>query len=557
MEPLQPHKDDVAGGSGSGNSSASDASDQGSSAAPSLNVPGLDDLSKQSAEAAAAAHDESAAKSDAAADNEPAADKVAEASEKPADETAASPVPASVSVPEAPQADSAPAGPAPAPPVMGSFGQVVSSGSTDKPRSKKMWLLVAGAGLGVVLLAGGGVFGLYLPNTPDNVWKTGLNRSGDALNSLVQTATTDDKLKLYSQTSNLKGTVDVEAAGMTFKGSLDTAFDKTSLQSGLNATLKAEANNLTINADALSKLPEGSVIPDIYFRLSGFKDLGLDQLVPGVSDYDGQWIAIKGDYLKSIAGSYFTDPSLNSGVSKQPTAKEIAEAVRITSDVAQDYVFTTDADKAVLVQKSFVGKEQADGMTLYHYKAGVNQTHAAAFCTALETKLMDTAAYKKLAGQTTAEMAEAKKNIPKDCKTQAGDTEISNQQFDLWIDKAYKLVHKIRIADTHVSNAYTEFGQTYKGGDKLSLFTNFHNGNDHTDGTLTIDTDLHANSTKAVLDMQGTGDSKWTVKATLNATSSAKPVEVTLPTNAIPVQEVLDKLGMGGLVGGTQPIGAN
>jgi uncharacterized protein involved in exopolysaccharide biosynthesis len=52
-----------------------------------------------------------------------------------------------------------------------------TAGPTPKKSKKRLWI-VAGALLLALLLGGGYVFAVYLPNTPDNVYSSSLKNSG-------------------------------------------------------------------------------------------------------------------------------------------------------------------------------------------------------------------------------------------------------------------------------------------------------------------------------------------------------------------------------------------
>ncbi len=69
-----------------------------------------------------------------------------------------------------------------------------TTGINTTPRQGKRKVILFGAMAAVLVLAGSAaaVFGVYIPNKPQNVWKTGLNRSGTAVQKLVATVTTKD-----------------------------------------------------------------------------------------------------------------------------------------------------------------------------------------------------------------------------------------------------------------------------------------------------------------------------------------------------------------------------
>lgn len=401
-------------------------------------------------------------------------------------------------------------------------------------------------GSGVVLtlaLIGGGVFGLYLPSTPASVWSTGINRSGKAVDGIVQAATVPDKLKSYG-TSIITGSANVQFDGSTYSGHFNTSFDRSSQDGGFDFTMKDKSDaSKTVSAKVLSQIPANSVYPNVYFQITGLKALGLDQLAPGASDYDGKWISISSDYLKSLGDSYIPT---GDNTKDRLTASDIAEVARAASTVTKNYVFSTDKDKAVFVQKSFVGKEKMDGLGTYHYKVGIDKARAKGYCVALDNAMLSTGAYKKLSGDSASDISKAKQSASKDCADSTKDIKASDT-FDMWIDGHYKLIHKIRVYDQKDKGIYTEVGQNYRGGDELSLFVNYHDTKNKADGSFTLDTNLETNSTKGTLMAKSASkDLPFNFTLTLTATASDKPVKIKVPTGAVSIQDVMKKLGLAG-----------
>ena len=443
--------------------------------------------------------------------------------------------------------------------VVASSADVTSQNSTKNPWWKPTWtkkklLFVVGSVVLVLALIGGVVFGLYLPNTPDNVWKTGINRTGTAVNSVVVSATEPKKLASY-KTSEITGSVAVTAEGGVYAGDFTTKFDKTSLDGGLNFTLKSDSSPAEkLTAKVLSQIPSGSSYPDIYFQLTGLKTLNVDDLVPGASSYDGKWISVSSTYLKSVGDAYLSGTD---NTQKQITSDDVAEVARATSSVTKNYVFSTDPTKAVFEKKSFVGKEKIDGMNTYHYKVGVNVANAKAYCTAISNAFLSTNAYKKVSSASSSDISVAKQTATKDCHDSFAKSIKSTDTFDLWIDKGYKLIYKIRIYDKTDKATYADIGQVYKGGDQLSLFATVHDNASKGDGKFTLDTNLKTNTTAGVFTYKGTdANSPFDVKVTVNAKSSNDTVKITKPTTSVPIEDVMKTLGVD-TTGTTGAIGGN
>jgi hypothetical protein len=418
-----------------------------------------------------------------------------------------------------------------------------ASSSPIQPRRKRKVFMLGGGIALALALVGGYVFGLYLPNTPPNVYETGINRSGKALNALITSATEQKQLESYD-TSSIKGSVVAKLGEEgTYSGDFTTTFDKTAMNGGLNVQLTAKDEpTKTISLKAMSKLASGSMYPDAWFQFTGLESSGLSDFAPGIADYEGKWISVSSDYLKSLGANYGVAGGDNT--KEEVTAADIAELARTSATVTQQYLFSSEPTKAVLIQKSYVGKERMDGLTTYHYKIGINTNHAKDYCVALSNAVLSTKAAKKLSGSGDKEIADGKQSAEKDCPKLVSESVKSGDTYDMWIDGKYKLIHKIRIYDKNDKKSYTDVGQTYLGGDKLSLFTNFHDDKNMTDGTFTLDTNIKAAKTSGVLTIKSNDkDSPYDVTVKLSAEASSKPVSITPPSSSIPIQDILKKMG--------------
>lgn len=430
--------------------------------------------------------------------------------------------------------------------VGGNSGQtsyaVTGGSASPSPRShnshKKLYL---GCGLVilVLLLAAGWVFGMYLPNKPENVWKTGVNRTGQALDSVVADATDSQKLASL-KTANLTGDVSVKSADYTASGKLTTQGNDTATTSDLNVSFKPSGQpGYNFSAKLLTSLAANAQYPDLYFQISGFKDLGLDALVPNVSSYDGKWITVSGDYLSKTIGQSGSDSPKKA---QQLTNQDVADAARAVTATTKDYVFTTDPAKAVLVNKGFVGKETVEGVSSYHYTAAINKDHAKDYCSAIANTIAGTNAFKKFVD--SADRSDRQKSLKSSC-INGVDNIKSSDTFDVWVGGKYKLIHKVRLHDSADKNAYLDFGQTYKGDDTLNFFATVHQPSDKIDLNFTSTTNTKTNTTNGHLHVTSTAkDSGFTADANYQLKSDNSKVNVTKPKGAVPLPDVLRQLGI-------------
>jgi len=422
-------------------------------------------------------------------------------------------------------------------PVMGTMS--ASGALPGKPKRKKL-LLAGGVVAFFLVLSTAIVFGYYLPNQPNNIYKTGVNRSAKALDKLINAATEKSKLEAFKK-SDITLSVDAKYQDISYTGSFNAKFDGSKADGGINFVSKQTSQpNQTFSAKFQSELPSGSQYPNIYVQLTGLKTFGIDDYLPGFAAYDGKWIAILSDYLKSLG----TVPTAEETSKKQLTSDDIAELARAASGVTVDYVFSTEPNKAVFEKKSYVGKEKVDNTNAYHYKVGLNKEHVKAYCKAMIDKIYSTDAYKKLPWVDEKNVDKDKEAASKDCDSSYNGIK-ADTTYELWVDAKYKLIYKIRIPDATDKETYTDVGQVYKGGDSVSLFAAYHSGKDKSDGKFTLDTNLKAGTTKGTLTFSGGDlDNKYDIKVTLDAKPYNGEINTNKPAGAIPVQEVLKQLGI-------------
>lgn len=419
--------------------------------------------------------------------------------------------------------------------VMGGEGSSVPPtpvASAPKKRwTRKRLLLLVALPLVVVLAGVGIVFGLYLPNTPDGVWNTGLNRTGTALDKLTTTATEAEQLDKLTA-SELTGKIDATWEGGTFSGDVKASFDQKDTDSGLNIAVTDETGKKReLSAKLLTQLKKDAKYPDVYFQLKGFANMGLDTLVPGINAYDGKWIVADSKYIESMIQSMGVDEEATKR--EDITSADIHEVTKVITSVTNEYVFTTDADKAILVQKSFVGKEDLDGTTAHHYKATINNDNAKAYCVAVARAVLDTKVAKKLSGADNEQLAKYKKDASKDCD----EDYVPKEDMDVWIGGKYRLIQKIRfnMAD---STDYIDVGQQYDNGDEVTLYATY-NAEDKSSTKFSVTMNVKTYDTSFGLIAKG---DSYNVTVNVTAKASDEDVKVTPPAGAVPFEQFMNAM---------------
>lgn len=412
--------------------------------------------------------------------------------------------------------------------------------SPPKNRKKKLFL-IGGLLTLAILLAGGYVFGYYIPNRPENVWKTSIKRSGEAFNKLITSATEPSKLDSFKK-SDITMNIDATYAGGSYKGSFDVKFDAAKSNGELTFASKNEdTSSQSLNAKFMSELAANSQYPNIYFQISGLRSLGLDSFMPALAEYDGTWISVDAAYLQSLGNV----PTAEETDAKELASEDIAELARTAAAVTAEYVFNPDPQKAVFEQRSFVGKEKINSINTYHYQVGIDQNNARAYCRAMIERITATDAYKKLPWVNETTIERDTEQAIKECQDISFEG-IDKQVFDLWVDTKYKLIYKIRAADVDTPDVYTEIGQVYRGGDDVSLFVAYHDESNQTDGKFTLDINMATNTTKGTFVLTGKqgDDEPYIVTINVGAQPYDGDVQVQPPANTVPLRDVLQKLGL-------------
>lgn len=429
---------------------------------------------------------------------------------------------------------------APAPPPQAVVGAVLTPeqeaglAPPKKPVSRKKKLIAIGAPSLVILLGLGGVFGLYLPNTPENVWKTAMSRTNKAVEKVVESVAAIEQLQSYAS-SEITGEFEADVLGQTYSGKINTRYDEAMSDSGLSVEFPNETGGTNaLQASVITSLPKDATLPDVYFKVSGVSALGLDLFVPGISEYEDKWIVASSDYLTSEIGEYMTEAETEE---KQPTAADVSEVATAVSDVVRDYMFTTDPDKAVLKNEGFIDKQEVNGEQMFHYKVSIDQANASAMCKAVINAFYKTNAYKSVTGADDSKVAKEITTAQKDCDKDAEAAVKDAGQMEAWVGGKYRLIHKVRVYEPKSTSTYTDIGQNWDGGDEFELFANYVDAKDDTDVAVRLTLNSKTNVTKFIAAYDGGSNGKGSI--TITAKPLSEKVKVTLPTGAIPVQDIM------------------
>ncbi len=438
-------------------------------------------------------------------------------------------------------------------------------------KNKKIILIIAGSIL-VLLIILGAIFGLYLPNTPNNVWNTGLNRTGIQTAAVIE-ALSDPKVSETLKKSKIEAGGTVNYGEQNYSVSSNVSIDAS--KSDTTAQIKASsgsAEDLVVDVALKTYLPEAALLPNLYLKL-GLNNTSILSSFGIPEKYNNVWISAEQDIMNELAKSYNVEQNDSNNVTKE----DIISVVNDFNSVSQQYVFTSNPQYSIINKKSYIGSEDINGVKTNHYKAGVNKDNAKQYCYAVFDKLMNNATYKKyvLSGDTNIDARKQENN--KECDRLINDIP-DNFEFDIWINKSIKIIQQIRIyedlskqaeeakkrkteclqtfdayngsscdyADDLVEKGqkYTEFGQIIKSKKELSLYTS--DVSDTDKNKSNIRAEIYVNSETYELNGKITAkadnpDNKINVDLTFKMLPYQGEIDTTKPKDAVPIQQVLEE----------------
>ena len=469
----------------------------------------------------------------------------------PAEPAAPSPLnQPSVDVSNSSTASSVDVAPTPAPVINGvQQNSVVPGVGGSSPKGGKKWLVPAlAAGALLLLLGGGYVFGMYLPNQPEAVFSKSLERSGQAADKLIEYAKSQQNAKYAGAT--IDGTLAVKSASASYDATFKGEGDDNNLNLNVDANISGEKMNLELRAlDAAQ-----SESPDIYLKVSGVKDLLQEMGGSKVAALDSQWISVDHTLVDTYTKSLESDAGTSASLQVAPTPEQINDAIAKVQTVNKQYLFTTDKTKAVLQYKSFVGKETVSGRSVNHYKAGYSKVNLKAYVTAVGTALDGS----KL--NDWAKQQNDGKSISKlmDLKTLQSDIDKNKgtETFDLNIDTETKLVQSMVFTmESSDSPGTLTLEQNYAGGNEYPFKIAVKTTDKMSPVDVVFNVTANTKTNKLDIAIKGSMGSEADVDMTAHITPTDKKVTVTMPTGAKSVNDVMKELGLdSGVLGASTAI---
>jgi hypothetical protein len=425
----------------------------------------------------------------------------------------------------------------------GSFGAVSGAAVSPRTGGKKRKLTLLIAGMAVLLIGSGAAayYGVLVPNKPENLWKTALDRTAIAYDTLV----TDSNQKFKDAHGiTAKGDYKLEGSFAT-DGTLELqTYDQ-------NAMFKFDVGVVGTRVNVEGRLLDAanSSNPDVYVKASGLKSLsGLagDDYGQMLTELDNKWIGADHTFLDTIEsmalkeGAQSTDESL--------TTDDMTQIYKAVGEVNRQYLLTTDPNKAVLTIAERVGAEEQDGRSVYHFKVGLHKQHTKDYVNALVDRLQTTPLKKVLGEQKLADIIDKQQILKTIDEYKESDT------ADVYVDKGTKLIRTIRITDKKDNKEYVEIKIPYTGGNDIPAVVTLSGKVDESSDkvgsvvfNLNTNTDTGDGKLKVRYDFPAADANSKRETGTVNVTMNINNTKLNLqkPTDVTPVTELFGGLFSG------------
>jgi hypothetical protein len=399
------------------------------------------------------------------------------------------------------------------------------------------------AGLAALVVLGGSAaayFGYYVPNKPDNLWKTALVRTGKGYDKLSDYTVT----QFQSKNSGLKLSGNFKTSGaIAADGSFSGSTDKDNGE----FTGSVSAAGLNVKAD-VRLLKSSTSTPDFYIKVDGLQ--GLDDLIGGfapgyktaINGLNGNWYFIDHSLFDQFGGS--------SGNNLQFNADDLKSVLKAVGDASKQNIFTSDPNKMAFTIQKESGSEKQDGRSVYHYTAGINKDNLKDYVNTLCANLKNSS-LKKILGNDSQNVSDT---IGCTTASEAVKNFDSSRTADVWVDKHTKLIHKIRITEPKNKKDYFDISQDYQGGTKFPFGIGFSSSDsgDTSSGGLNFSLDTKTNKFSMSGSAKSSGSGNFSGNFSLDAQPNSQPVKVEKPANAKNIIQLLNDLGISQTYGDIQ-----
>ncbi len=408
-----------------------------------------------------------------------------------------------------------------------------------KPQSKKSkWFIPLVLCVAVAVLASAGAYayvGVYM-QTPENLWKTALKKTGKSLDYFVNQPRAGKKGATYSGSYKV-------TAPVVSDGTLEASTDGSTTKLLANAGALGVRGNLEVRGITVS----GANHPDLYVKINGLKAIAAmlgnsyGNIGPTITRLEDKWYVIDHTLIDSAADK--VGSSITSETPEQ-IQKDVKDISRKVSTVLNDRLFTTDESRAVVKITEKLAKEDYKGRKSQHLKVKVNKGNFRAMVVALKDALKDSKAQEwLLMGQTNTSFEKALNfdNLLK----QIDAANYDKATADVWVDTGLQYIRNVRITNVDPvakSTTQIDFMLDYTGGDTFPLSVSVTKKGANTDAVVSFGIKVSKKTDNVMLSVDANGTfEKQKISATSQLTVLSSDAKVTTekPAGATNIMDLI------------------
>lgn len=402
--------------------------------------------------------------------------------------------------------------------------------SVKKSEARKFSAVFVGIAAVVILLFGSAAayFGYFVPNKPENIWKSALSNSAKGFDALVDDAKEQQDVK----GATVVGSFSLSGQGLSGDANINGEFYEKQGQGSIDVGFSGARYNAEIRAIEA----ENADYPDLYVKVDGIKGLGSllgaglgsNDLGTLVDELDGQWVFI--DHTAVDQAVKQLESASAQDETPEISNEDVIKMAEKIADVNERYLFSSDESTAVLNVTEELGKEDYEGRSSYKFRVGVNKDNLKKYITALKEELKDTKLFELLGEDYDKTFDSAIDDID------SGDIDESNAE--VWVDMSTKLIRNVRFVEDDNQNNVFDISLLYEGGDAYPFRFKFHDDEAKMDAEFTLTINSTTDEVEFAVDVSSE-EGDVDVKGSIKVTPKNDAVDVQKPSDAKSITEIV------------------
>ena len=413
-------------------------------------------------------------------------------------------------------------------------------------KNKKKWPFAV-ALVVALLVIGGGVYAFVLKPSPKALWNSAMTNTSTGIQEYI------NQPKQQMQGASVDGTITV-VSPVSASGKITGYFDENN--STLTLSLGVLGQNGSVELRTLQSADKkGS---DVYIKLDGGKLLsGLlaaqgSDLAPLLQQLDGKWFVLSDSTTKTLLNSQSQESQTGT-----ITQEALQNAMKDVATVLNDYVFTTDQNKAVIWLKEPLQKEDFNGRSAQKYNAQIRKQQLLEMVSALETSLKNTQLVSQLGLTSTIRGIDTTS-----LRKQIEALDESKMVAEVWVDTALQYMRNIRFTQTDTTKNQTnqlDITLDYTGGNDYPISLRMTTKEKDNENTTVFGVTVRKDSPNIDVNvsMKGSENGQNTdIAVAVKLAPTADKQAITKPEGAVDIMTLLSGLltGMPQAAGNTSPL---